>query len=97
MRTERDYTGLILKNLGLSQRSYMGERLLTRREVSERLALSPVTLYRLARTGELPVVRVGRRGLRYQESTVDRFVRERVANGRPTWASSALHEGPQPG
>ena len=48
-----------------------------RREVAERLSLSSATLYRLARAGDLPVVRIGRRALRYRESAVMQFMDER--------------------
>ena len=52
----------------------MDERLLTRREVCERLRCSIPTLDRMITRGDLPVVRIGRRVL-LRESTVNEWIR----------------------
>ena len=44
--------------------------------VAERLGVSIPHTYRLATTGELPCVRIGRKAIRFEESAVERFIRE---------------------
>lgn len=49
--------------------------LLTVREVADRLRLHPGTVYRLARAGALPSLRVGR-SIRFQADEIERIGRE---------------------
>lgn len=49
--------------------------LLTVREVAERLRLHPATVYRLARAGKLPSLRVGR-SIRFHADEIERVSRE---------------------
>lgn len=44
--------------------------------VAERLGISIPHTYRLAAAGELPCVRIGGKAIRFEESAVDRFIRE---------------------
>lgn len=44
--------------------------------VAERLGISIPHTYRLAAAGELPCVRIGGKAIRFEESSVDRFIRE---------------------
>jgi len=56
------------------------ERLLTPEEVAERLGISPVTARAWLRTGKLPVVKVGDRGLlRMRETEFNSYIRGLVA------------------
>ncbi|MCK6460276.1 MAG: helix-turn-helix domain-containing protein [Planctomycetes bacterium] len=52
-------------------------RLLTAREAADRLAVSLRTLRTIIGQGELPVVRVGIRGLRIHPEDLHRFIEER--------------------
>lgn len=51
--------------------------LLTRDEAAERLNVSESTLYRLRRAGAIKDVRMGRRCVRIDPVSVDRFIRAR--------------------
>lgn len=51
--------------------------LLTAKEVSSILRLSPSTVYDLERRGELPSVRIGQRIVRFLAEDIERLVRER--------------------
>lgn len=53
--------------------------LLTRKQVAQWLQVSAATVYRLSRAGELSMVRVGKRGLRYRRSAVLRFLGQRTS------------------
>jgi excisionase family DNA binding protein len=56
------------------------EPLLTPHEVAEILRLTPRTVVRLARSGDLPHVRVSKRdGYRFKRSDVDAFVASKTA------------------
>ncbi len=68
-------------------------RLLTIREVAERLRISPSTAYAMAQRGDLPVVRVGPRGgaIRVLEQGLAAYVAERSA---PTMSPSSLQARP---
>jgi excisionase family DNA binding protein len=43
--------------------------------VAERLGVSVPHTYRLAKTGELPCVRLGPKAIRFEEAAVERFIR----------------------
>ena len=59
----------------------MEEELLTANELAQYLKVSPRTVLRRARNGELPAIRVGRR-FRFNKKQVDRWLSERTA-GKP--------------
>jgi excisionase family DNA binding protein len=64
----------------------MANRLLTTKEVSERLHLCPDSIRKLARSGVLPSIRLVRGRLRFSEVDIDRAVESRSsrpAPGRP--------------
>lgn len=52
------------------------KKLLRVAAVAERLGISIPHTYRLAATGEIPCVRIGGKAIRFEESTVERFIRE---------------------
>lgn len=56
----------------------MTARLLTERELSERLGLSPDTLRRMRRAGEIPYVALSRRRVAYREDEIDRWLEART-------------------
>jgi len=55
-------------------------RLLTLKEVAERLRLSPQTIYRWVRTGKIEPIKLPNRQLRFRESEVETLL-ERRPNG----------------
>ena len=56
------------------------ERLLDVKTVSEILEISPTTIYRLLKNGQLEYVRVGaKKGYRIPKSALKRFIEERLA------------------
>lgn len=59
----------------------MEEELLTANELAQYLKVSPRTVLRRARNGDLPAIRVGRR-FRFNKKQVDRWLSERTA-GKP--------------
>lgn len=59
----------------------MEEELLTANELAQYLKISPRTVLRRARNGDLPAIRVGRR-FRFNKKQVDRWLSERTA-GKP--------------
>ena len=54
--------------------------LLTTNEVARRLAVAPLTVYRLTKLGRLRPRRIGRL-LRFEEADVERFLREESTRG----------------
>ena len=65
--------------------------LLTRREVGERLHVSESTLDRLARSGAITKIRVGKRAVRFDPLTVDAYLaRARVPAAAPLGEVEAL-------
>ncbi len=44
--------------------------------VAERLGISIPHTYRLAATGKIPCIRIGGKAIRFEESSVDRFIRD---------------------
>ena len=48
--------------------------LLTTRQVAERLALSPETILRRVRAGELPAYRIASNALRFREEEIEAFL-----------------------
>jgi excisionase family DNA binding protein len=58
------------------------DRLLTAREVADRLGFSVATVLRWARAGELPGLRVGR-ALRFREDELDAWLAERATGAAP--------------
>jgi len=55
--------------------------LLTANEVARRLAVVPLTVYRLTKLGRLRPLRIGRL-LRFEEADVARFLREELESTR---------------
>lgn len=53
----------------------MTAKLLTIKEVAERLAVSEPTIYRLINRGELPTVKIGR-ALRFDEADIEAYIRK---------------------
>jgi excisionase family DNA binding protein len=53
---------------------YQGDRLLTTREVADILALSPETVLRRWRAGELPGYRLASNVLRFRESEIEAWL-----------------------
>jgi excisionase family DNA binding protein len=56
----------------------MKDSMLTAGEVAERLSISTYSVYALARSGELPAVRIGPRRLRFDSARLE----ELIAGGR---------------
>jgi len=54
--------------------------LLTANDVARRLAVVPLTVYRLTKRGRFHPLRIGRL-LRYREEDVERFLREESTRG----------------
>ncbi|MDQ3380548.1 MAG: helix-turn-helix domain-containing protein [Actinomycetota bacterium] len=52
----------------------MSDRLLTTRQVADLLALSPETVLRRYRAGELPGYRLGSNVLRFRESEIEQWL-----------------------
>jgi excisionase family DNA binding protein len=65
---------------------YDHRRLLTTRQVAERLALSPETILRRVRAGELPAYRIASNALRFDEAAIDAYL-ERSAYARQATVS----------
>lgn len=57
----------------------MSARLLTTRQVADRLGLSPATVLRRWRAGELPGYRLASNVLRFDEADVEGFLADRRA------------------
>lgn len=55
----------------------MTDRLLTTREVAELLGLSPETVLRRYRAGEIPGYRLASNVLRFRESDIEAWLQER--------------------
>lgn len=53
----------------------MTGKLLTIKEVAERLSVSEPTIYRLINRGELPTVKIGR-ALRFDEADIEAYIRK---------------------
>jgi excisionase family DNA binding protein len=58
------------------------ERLLTARELADRLGVSVETVLRWARRGKLPAVYLSSRAIRFREDDVDTWLEERAAPRR---------------
>jgi excisionase family DNA binding protein len=69
----------------------MTERLLTARELSEWLGVSPETVLRWTRARKVPAVRLPSRAVRYRESDIEAWVAERV---RPVHTGATSKAGP---
>lgn len=65
----------------------MTGRLLTAREVAEILNVSPETVLRWTRAGELPAIRLPGGALRYREDAIEAWLEERATTER----GSATH------
>ena len=64
-------------------------RLLTPDEVASRLSVSKRTVYRLAATGQIPVVRMSRKLLRFDPEKVEKWINESHLRPRPRRRSRA--------
>jgi len=58
------------------------ERLLTAREVADRLSVSVETVLRWARDGRLPSVQLSNRAVRFHRDDLDAWLAERATAGR---------------
>jgi excisionase family DNA binding protein len=65
-------------------------RLLTAREIAGLLGVSPETVLRWTRRGELPAIKLPGGVVRYRESELDGWLEERATHGRG--ARSTLHD-----
>lgn len=63
--------------MGRRRQQFLGDRLLTVREVAITMRVSNMTVYRLIKSGQLGAVRVGK-NYRVRESDVDRYLNDRV-------------------
>jgi excisionase family DNA binding protein len=70
-------------------------RLLTTRHVAELLDVSPETVLRWTRLGELPAIKLPGGAVRYRESELDGWIEERATprRGVRTTAPSAAQSG----
>ncbi|MGH3006526.1 MAG: helix-turn-helix transcriptional regulator [Gaiellaceae bacterium] len=67
----------------------MRERLLTARELAERLGVSSETVLRWTRDGEVPAIRLPRGSIRYRPDAIEAWL-----EGRATSAGAAVEESP---
>ncbi len=51
--------------------------------VAERLGVAVSHAYRLAREGELPCVRIGKKSIRFEEAAVDVYIRKHRTKTKP--------------
>ncbi len=58
----------------------MTERLLTTREVAETLAISPESVLRRIRSGELPAIRLSSKAIRIRESELEDYLERHEYN-----------------
>jgi excisionase family DNA binding protein len=68
------------------------DRFFTARELAERLTVSPETVLRWTRRGELPAIKLPGGAIRYREGDLDRWLDERATPRRgvlPTPAGAA--------
>jgi excisionase family DNA binding protein len=63
-------------------RGFTAERLLTTREVADRLRVNAETVLRWHRRGDLPSVRLSTRAIRFRETDVEAFVEARATPAR---------------
>jgi excisionase family DNA binding protein len=68
----------------------MAGRLLTARELAEMLAVSPETILRWTRRGELRAIRLPGRAIRYREAEVEEWLEQRATNRPPATGPAAL-------
>ena len=61
----------------------MTERLLTTREVADRLGVIPETVLRWIETRGLPAIRLTSRALRYDEAALDAWIAEHTTAASP--------------
>jgi excisionase family DNA binding protein len=66
----------------------VNQRLLTTREVAERLSVSPETVLRRVRAGQLPAIRLASNALRIREAELELFL-ERSAYRRESLTTPA--------
>jgi excisionase family DNA binding protein len=57
-------------------------RLLTAREVANALSVSPETVLRWARRGELPAIRLPGGAIRFREDEFERWLEQRATSAR---------------
>jgi excisionase family DNA binding protein len=77
------------KNLEMGVRPVKRPRLLTTREVAERLALSPETILRRVRAGELPAYRIASNALRFSEEEIEAYLERSAYACRTTTSVSS--------
>ena len=71
-------------------------RLLTTRQVAERLALSPETILRHVRAGELPAIRIATNALRFREDEIEAFLERSAYACRATPSVESTTKGETP-
>ena len=54
------------------------QNLLTVQDIADRLQVNPETVRRWAWSGELPMVRLGKKAIRFNPADVDRFIADRT-------------------
>ena len=59
----------------------MDDRLLTTREVADRLGLAPETVLRWAKRGKLPAVYLSSRAIRFREKDLADWLEQRTTGG----------------
>ncbi|MGH2706204.1 MAG: helix-turn-helix domain-containing protein [Actinomycetota bacterium] len=64
------------------RKGFVGDRLLTVREVAAMMRVSNMTVYRLIKSGQLPALRVGK-NYRIRESDIDRYLSDRSVQAQP--------------
>ena len=60
-----------------------GDELLTVEEGARLLTISKPTLWRMLRTGELPVVRIAKRGTRVKRSDIEAYIARHYITEKP--------------
>jgi excisionase family DNA binding protein len=68
-------------------------RLLTTREVADRLALSPETVLRWTRAGRLPAIKLGSNAIRYREEAIEAFLERSAVTVQTTLGVPSTTEG----
>ena len=68
-------------------------RLLTTREVADRLALSPETILRRVRAGELPAFRIASNALRFDPDAIDAYLERSAVTVLTTLGVPSTTEG----
>jgi excisionase family DNA binding protein len=71
----------------------VSSRLLTTRQVAERLALSPETILRRVRAGELPAFRIASNALRFDPDAIEAFLERSAVPSKTTPSVESMTKG----